>query len=144
VAITRTGTPGAGPGGTGPGIAVRELVDDDRFPLSAGERSLLATVAGAPEVPPVWVTRCRAAKEAVARALAVPPDTVPCVVTAATDRELTVEVAGRAYQVRHRELTNPDDLPPRRYVVAWTWGQEPDRHPAIGSDSQSATSGGGR
>jgi hypothetical protein len=113
-------------------------------PLTAAEQSVLAAVAGTPDIPPLWGARCEAAKEAVARALAAEPDAAPYIVTAATDRELTVEVAGRAYLVRHRELENPDDLPPRRYVVAWTQGQAPGRHPATGSDSQPATSGGGR
>ncbi|MDI5944045.1 hypothetical protein QLR68_39130, partial [Micromonospora sp. DH15] len=43
----------------------------------------------------------------------------------AADAVLTVEVAGRAYRVGYREVDNPEDLPPRRYVVAWTWGPEP-------------------
>jgi hypothetical protein len=44
----------------------------------------------------------------------------------ADEAALTVEVAGREYRVGHREVDNPEDLPARRYVVAWTWGPEPD------------------
>jgi hypothetical protein len=132
VAIARAGTPGAGD--VGVGIDVREVADStDDFPLAADERRLLSSVTGTPELSPTWVTRCRAAKEAVARSAGAGPSTI----IAATDRELTVDVAGRSYQVRHRELDNPDDLPPRRYVVAWTWGPEPN-------DSQLTTFGDGR
>jgi hypothetical protein len=44
---------------------------------------------------------------------------------AATPAALTVEVAGRVYLVAHRELSNPEGLPQRRYVVGWTWGPQP-------------------
>ncbi|MFI7437205.1 type I polyketide synthase [Micromonospora haikouensis] len=123
------GSPAATPG---VGIDVAEVTDHPDstfgFALTDGEAALLASLAGGDAAARrLWFTRFWAAKEAVGKAEGTGLDGKPRMfqVREAADAVLTVEVAGRAYRVGYREVDNPEDLPPRRYVVAWTWGPEP-------------------
>jgi phosphopantetheinyl transferase len=127
VAIAKARDPGTAPDAPGVGIDVAEITEHPAstvdFALSEEERTLLASLGGdAAE----WFTRFWVAKEAAGKAegtgLAGNPRRLS--VVAATPEALTVGVAGRAYQVGHRIVRNPDDLPPRRYVVGWTWGPD--------------------
>ncbi|WBB73880.1 beta-ketoacyl synthase N-terminal-like domain-containing protein [Micromonospora sp. WMMD1128] len=132
VAIARRRAPDAPVGGPGVGIDVAEVTDHPEstltFALTPAELTLLTSLAGGnAEVRRLWFTRFWAAKEAVAKAEGTGLDGSPrrFRVYSATDSGLTVEIGGRAYRVGHRDVANPEDLPPRRYVVAWTWGPEP-------------------
>jgi phosphopantetheinyl transferase len=106
-----------------PGIDITEVRPFEnaaiRLSLSDAERRLL------PEADrDLWFARFWSAKEAAAKAegtgfqgrprdyTIVGPDAAGC----------TVTVAGRAYPVAWREVSNPPELPSRRYCVAWTWG----------------------
>ncbi|WP_432841955.1 beta-ketoacyl synthase N-terminal-like domain-containing protein [Dactylosporangium sp. CA-092794] len=128
VAIAKPGDPGDGPG---VGIDVAEVAQRPpstvTFFFSAEEADLLdARSAGGGGDRDLWFTRFWVAKEAVAKAEGTGLGGNPrrFTVTAATPDELTVAVAGRTYRVRCREIANPEDLTPRRYVVGWTWGPE--------------------
>lgn len=133
VAIAR---PRRGQGGYGVGIDIEEIAErDDRalsFALSAEETALLDTrCAETGEPRALWFTRFWAAKEAVSKAegtgLGQPQRFA---VVAATAAELAVQVRpgeGRnglrcTYQVPYEHVSNPEHLPARRYVVAWTTG----------------------
>jgi phosphopantetheinyl transferase len=111
---------------TGPGIDVAEIkpVEDStvRFALGPGEQDLLDKL----DDRDLWFARFWAAKEAVAKAEGTGFNGRPrdFVITAHGRDGLTVTANGRTYLVAHREVGNPPDLPPRRYVVAWTWGPE--------------------
>ncbi|WP_218105670.1 type I polyketide synthase [Micromonospora inyonensis] len=133
VAIAKPRTPGEPIGGPGVGIDVAEIADlPAGCVLDPAETALLESLAGTDAARrQLWATRFRAARETVGKAEGVGPagGPHPIAVRAATDEALTVEVAGRTYRVGHREVANPDDLPPRRYVVAWTWGPEPATAP---------------
>jgi hypothetical protein len=37
-------------------------------------------------------------------------------------------VSGDRFRVRFAQLSNPDDLPDKQYVVAWTEGPDADNH----------------
>ncbi|MFI9639307.1 beta-ketoacyl synthase N-terminal-like domain-containing protein [Micromonospora sp. NPDC051925] len=133
VAIARRRAPGATTGGPGVGIDVAEVTDHPEstftFALTAAEMTLLASLAGTDVAARrLWFTRFWAAKEAVAKAEGTGLDGTPrrFRVYSATETGLTVQIGGRAYRVGHRDVTNPEDLPTRRYVVAWTWGPEPE------------------
>jgi hypothetical protein len=95
-----------------------------RAGLTAAELGLLGSVAGSDGWH--WPIRFRAAKQAVARAARLgtgaPLDQLT--VRAATQDTLTVDLNGQSYPVTHRELSNLDGMPPRRYVVAWTRGPQ--------------------
>jgi hypothetical protein len=133
VAIARPAGPPVAPGAPGIGIGMVPVPDDkpEAEPpadLSGAELAALdRAIAAEPGTErPVWLTRLRAAREAVAKAEGIgitdAPGTVT--ITAATAAAVTVVAAGRTYQVSHRETRNPDDMPPKRYVVAWTRGPE--------------------
>jgi phosphopantetheinyl transferase len=114
------------------GIDVAEITEhpDSTLRLALGdtEQALLNSLAGADSAERArWFTRFWAAKEAAAKAEGTGLDGKPrrFTVETATPHELTVRVAGRVYRVGHREVSNPEDLTPRRYVVGWTWGPEP-------------------
>ncbi|MFD0525027.1 4'-phosphopantetheinyl transferase superfamily protein [Paractinoplanes durhamensis] len=124
VAIARPYTEKAQEGGVGIDVAEVKPVEEStvRFALTPGEQDLLAELGDRDR----WFTRFWAAKEAVAKAEGTgfggrPRDFV---ITAHGPHGLTVAANGRTYQVAHREVGNPPDLPSRRYVVAWTWGPE--------------------
>ncbi|MDM4721113.1 beta-ketoacyl synthase N-terminal-like domain-containing protein [Micromonospora sp. WMMA1363] len=72
-----------------------------------------------------WLARFRTAENAVAKAEGIFADSRRFTVVAATPTTLTVQAGTRIYEVGCREVENPDDLPPRRYVVCWTWGPQP-------------------
>ncbi|WDZ86648.1 type I polyketide synthase [Micromonospora cathayae] len=134
VAIAKPRTPGEPVGGPGVGIDVAELGDlPAGCVLDPAETALLDSLAGRDAAArQLWSTRFRAAREAVGKAEGVGPagGNRPIRVRSATDEASTVEVDGRTYRVGHREVDNPADLPPRRYVVAWTWGPEPATAPS--------------
>jgi phosphopantetheinyl transferase (holo-ACP synthase) len=119
VAIARCRTDGAGIG-----IDLQEVADaPDRTARSPAERA----AAGAAADPATELTRCRAARRAVAKAERTDPGALA--VRQVNQSELVVEVPGRAtpspirrYRVCTDLLTAPADLPPGRYVVAWTAG----------------------
>ncbi|MEO3747649.1 beta-ketoacyl synthase N-terminal-like domain-containing protein [Plantactinospora sp. B5E13] len=129
VAVARPRPPGAAPDEPGLGIDVVEIAERPEstldLALSASELALLA--AFGPAERDRWFARFWAAKEAVGKAEGTGLDGRPrrFTVLAATESRLDVAVDGRLYQVRYREVRNPDDLPPREYVVAWTWGPAP-------------------
>ncbi|WP_433458172.1 beta-ketoacyl synthase N-terminal-like domain-containing protein [Micromonospora sp. CA-248212] len=128
VAIAKPRGPASPSDAPGVGIDVAEITDHPestlRFALTDGETALLDSLGGDAEDRRQWFTRFWAAKEAVGKAEGTGLDGRPrrFVVTGATDTVLTVHVDDRSYPVQHREVGNPEDLPPRRYVVAWTWG----------------------
>jgi hypothetical protein len=68
----------------------------------------------------VWLARFAAAKEAAAKAQGSGGAASPPVITAATPSVITVKGPDGRFEVRHREISNPPELAPRRYVVAWT------------------------
>ena len=132
VAITRPLGPDATLESPGVGIDIAEVTEHPEstlaFALSAAERALLAeTAAATGDGRWVWFTRFWTAKEAVAKAEGTGLDGNPqrFTVVAATPAAMTVEVGGRRYRVEHREVENPKELTPRRYVVGWTWGPQP-------------------
>ncbi|MEU5187739.1 beta-ketoacyl synthase N-terminal-like domain-containing protein [Streptomyces klenkii] len=114
------------------GIDVEEVAQRPPGTLAAAlgpaERELLVALCfrtGEPQ--PLWFTRFWAAKEAVAKAEGTglrgrPKDFA---VTEARADALVVVVGGRRYPVRCRTVTNPQGLPEREYVVAWTTGPAP-------------------
>jgi acyl transferase domain-containing protein/phosphopantetheinyl transferase len=128
VAIARAHGPGEPSRSGGVGIDVVEITERPestvRFALTDGETTLLDSLADTPESRQLWFARFWAAKEAVGKAEGTGLDGDPrrFVITAAAPEEITVAVSARHYQVAHRIVENPDDLPSRRYVVAWTWG----------------------
>jgi acyl transferase domain-containing protein len=133
VAIARPARPPVAPGAPGIGIGMVPVPDDkpEAEPpadLSGAELAVLdLAIAAEPGTErPVWVTRFRAAREAVAKAEGIGVADAPGTVTvaAAAAAAVTVVATGRTYQVSHRETRNPDDMPPKRYVVAWTRGPE--------------------
>jgi phosphopantetheinyl transferase len=128
VAIARRAEPGADRSGPGVGIDVEEirphLESTVALALTDAERRLLdERGAGAGTPVETWFVRFWAAKEAVAKAEGTGLEGRPkrFVVTEATENSMTVRVGERTYPVWHREFANPEDLPPRRYVAAWTW-----------------------
>ncbi|MBO4209857.1 type I polyketide synthase [Micromonospora echinofusca] len=135
VAIAVPRPPDGTPDRPGPGIDVAEIpapgTDPAPLALTGAESALLAGLATDDAQRAEWLTRFRAAKEAVGKAECSPLGRTAEVypVVAATADHLTVTVADRVYTVGHREVRNPDDLPPRRYVVAWTWGPDPATGP---------------
>ncbi|GGK83894.1 polyketide synthase [Mangrovihabitans endophyticus] len=101
------------------GIDVAEVTPRDdatvRFALSEAEIAAMRD-------PERDFARFWAAKEAVGKALGTGLDGNPrrfTVAVGAADR-LDVTIGDRSFVVHTRDLTNPPDLPPRRYVVAWT------------------------
>ncbi|MEV4636170.1 beta-ketoacyl synthase N-terminal-like domain-containing protein [Actinoplanes sp. NPDC049548] len=105
----------AGPAGAEVGIDVVEIVPRDestlRYALTDAERAQLTDDRS--------FARLWAAKEAAGKALGTGLDGAPrrFVVSLADG---TVSVGDRVLRVAWREIENPPDLPPRRYVVAWT------------------------
>lgn len=109
------------------GIDVQQVVEHPdstvEFSLSDAEKALLDDAArdGA-RSRAVWFTTFFAAKEAVAKAEGTGFRGNPkhFQVVAVADDELTVVVDRRRYRVRTTSIRNPDDLPERTCVVAWT------------------------
>ncbi|MFG2049565.1 beta-ketoacyl synthase N-terminal-like domain-containing protein [Micromonospora sp. NPDC048935] len=130
VAIAKPRDPASPPDAPGVGIDVAEIADHPEstvhFALSDAETALLDSLGGDAEGRRRWFTRFWAAKEAVSKAEGTGLDGRPrrFAVRNATDTVLTVQIDERNYLVEHREVGNPDDLTPRRYVVAWTWGPQ--------------------
>ncbi|MEU1341169.1 4'-phosphopantetheinyl transferase superfamily protein, partial [Streptomyces sp. NPDC005827] len=78
----------------------------------------------------LWFTRFWAAKEAVAKAEGSGFGGRPRdfrVREAAADRLVVSGRLADAYPVRCERTTNPDGLPERDYVVAWTTGPTPEK-----------------
>jgi phosphopantetheinyl transferase len=141
IALVRPG----GPNAPGAGIDVEPLVPRDQttrdFALSDAEQTLLADLVAADprprdEAETLWFARFFTAKEAVGKAegtgLAGNPRAFA--VLSATESGLIVEARrgapdpARRYQVHTAVLANPDDLPARRYTVAWTQGPDTPTH----------------
>ncbi|BFU42254.1 beta-ketoacyl synthase N-terminal-like domain-containing protein [Krasilnikovia sp. MM14-A1004] len=105
----------AGPPGGKVGIDVVEIAPRDdatlKYALTDAER---AQIHGDRDVARIW-----AAKEAVGKALGTGLDGAPRRF-AVSLADGTVTVDGRSFPVAFAEIENPADLPPRRYVVAWT------------------------
>jgi malonyl CoA-acyl carrier protein transacylase/phosphopantetheinyl transferase (holo-ACP synthase) len=133
----------------GPGIAIiaiEEIADPgERTPavaLGPAERELLAAAtASGGRSAAWWATAFRAAKEAVAKAVAKADGTGQDAAVVGAEPEgaadgdtehtrLTVEVATapghrpRRYRVRCTTTANPSGLPGREYAVAWTTGPD--------------------
>ncbi|MFD0577963.1 4'-phosphopantetheinyl transferase family protein [Dactylosporangium darangshiense] len=132
VAIAGPCVPGGPPDAPGVGIDIAEITDcaDSTLAIAltdAERRLLLESAAATGEDRRVWFARFWTAKEAAAKAegTGLAGDPKRFTVVQATPAALTVAVAGRIYLVSHREISNPEDLPPRRYVVGWTWGPQP-------------------
>ena len=111
----------------------REITDHPdstlRLALSTSELALLDAVSpDAGDERARWFTRFWASKEAAAKAEGTGLDGNPhrFTITAATPASVTVEIADRSYHVKHREVRNPEGLSMRTYIVAWTWGPEPE------------------
>jgi phosphopantetheinyl transferase (holo-ACP synthase) len=105
----------SGPAGAEVGIDVIEVVTRDestiRYALTESE---IAQLDGDVSFARIW-----AAKEAVGKALGTGLDGAPRrFVVSLTDG--TVTVGDRTFPVAWREIENPPELTPRRYVVAWT------------------------
>ncbi|MEV8507477.1 beta-ketoacyl synthase N-terminal-like domain-containing protein [Actinoplanes sp. NPDC051475] len=118
VSIAHTAEAGvaiAGPAGAEVGIDVVEIAPRDettfRYALTDSERAQLTDDRS--------FARLWAAKEAAGKALGTGLDGAPrrFVVSLADG---TVTVGDRVLRVAWEEIENPPDLPPRRYVVAWT------------------------
>ncbi|MFC6015937.1 beta-ketoacyl synthase N-terminal-like domain-containing protein [Plantactinospora solaniradicis] len=130
VAIARPRASDTPPGAPGVGIDVAEIADHPdstvTFALSEPERRLLDSVTTGDDHS-LWFARFWVAKEAVAKAegTGLAGDPRRFTVVAASPATLTVEIGDRVYRVAHREVSNPEDLPVRQYVVGWTWGPEP-------------------
>jgi acyl transferase domain-containing protein/phosphopantetheinyl transferase (holo-ACP synthase) len=115
------------------GIDVEQVAARDDatlgFALSEDELTRLRLLA-ADGGEDLWFARFWTAKEAVAKALGTGLAGNPrrFAVVEATASEAVVEVGGGRFRVRLERLDNPDDLPARQYVVAWTEGPEADNH----------------
>jgi phosphopantetheinyl transferase len=102
------------------GIDVVEIAPRDettvRYALSDAEIALLGSDRDHD------FARFWAAKEAVGKALGTGLDGNPRRFVV-IDPDLTVAVGDRTFTVQSCEVENPPELPPRRYVVAWTSDQ---------------------
>jgi Polyketide synthase dehydratase len=131
VAMARPAGPGSAPGGAGLGIAVAEIADQPDDAPPSGEQGVLDAACRAEPAcgRELWLTRFRAAREAAAKAQGTGPDgaTGGPTVTGVAPGAITVAVSGRTRQVSYREIANPEGLPARRYVVAWTPAPENTR-----------------
>jgi phosphopantetheinyl transferase (holo-ACP synthase) len=107
----------SGPAGAEVGIDVVEVTPRDestiRYALTESEIAQLGADRD------VQFARLWAAKEAVGKALGTGLDGAPRrFVVSLSDG--TVTAGDRTFPVSWREIENPPELPPRRYVVAWT------------------------
>jgi acyl transferase domain-containing protein/phosphopantetheinyl transferase len=111
------------------GIDVEQIAARDQatlgFALSEDELTMLRQLA-ADGGQDLWFARFWTAKEAVAKALGtgLAGDPRRFAVLKATASDAVVKVGGDRFRVRLEQLANPDDLPDRQYVVAWTEGAD--------------------
>jgi len=107
----------SGPAGAEVGIDVVEIAPRDestiRYALTESETAQLEAD------PDRQFARIWAAKEAVGKALGTGLGGAPRRFEVALDQG-TVTVGDRTFPVAWRAIENPPELPPRRYVVAWT------------------------
>ena len=124
VAMARAaGSPEAPAAGLGIGVAqIPDRPDVTPAEPSGRELAVLEAAVGAGDDRGLWLARFQAARQAAAQAEGAAPGAMT--VTEATPAVLTVAGSGRTRQVSHRELSTPDGVPARRYVVAWTPGPE--------------------
>jgi hypothetical protein len=119
VAVAIASPPGAanitGPPGVGIDVAPIEASPETTM-LSPLESLLLESLPGSAAE---RLARVTTAKMAALRAHARDKTTAATLV-AATAQELTIAVGDGNYRVAHRFIDNPDNLPPRKYVVSWT------------------------
>jgi phosphopantetheinyl transferase (holo-ACP synthase) len=114
--------PASGSVDAAPGIDVVEIAARDdttiRYALTDQELVLLDRLGGDRDL---WFARFWVAKEAVGKSRGTGLDGAPRHFVV-QDADLTVAVGGQLYRVAAAEIQNPPELPPRRYVVGWTWG----------------------
>ena len=107
----------SGPAGAEVGIDVVEIAPREesttRYALTESEIAQLGADRDR-QFARIW-----AAKEAVGKALGTGLDGSPRRFQVSLDQG-TVTVGDRTFPVAWREIENPPELPPRRYVVAWT------------------------
>ncbi|WP_461037098.1 4'-phosphopantetheinyl transferase superfamily protein [Streptomyces mayteni] len=129
VSIAHRAEAGVAIAGRGPcGIDIEEITGRQAATVETAcgpaERALLARMPGEADA---WFTRFWAAKEAVAKARGTGLRGRPADhrVLAAEPGLLLLAVGGDTYEVRTADVANPPGLPPRRYAVAWTAGDNP-------------------
>jgi phosphopantetheine--protein transferase-like protein len=107
----------SGPAGAEVGIDIVEITPRDdstiRYAFTESEIAQLGADRDR-QFARIW-----AAKEAVGKALGTGLDGAPRRFDVSLE-DGTVTVEDRSYPVAWREVENPPELPPRRYVVAWT------------------------
>ena len=107
----------SGPAGAAVGIDIIEITPRDdstiRYGCTGSEIAQLAADRDR-RFARIW-----AAKEAAGKALGTGLDGAPRRFDVSLE-DGTVTVDGRVFPVAWREIENPPELPPRRYVVAWT------------------------
>ncbi|WP_306204814.1 beta-ketoacyl synthase N-terminal-like domain-containing protein [Actinoplanes sp. RD1] len=118
LSLAHTGEAGvaiAGPAGAAVGIDIIEIAPRDesthRYALTGAEQAQLTDDRS--------FARMWAAKEAVGKALGTGLDGAPRRFEVSL-ADGTVTVGERVFPVRWQEIENPPELPPRRYIVAWT------------------------
>jgi phosphopantetheinyl transferase len=125
VAIARRRADGGQPDGPGAGVDIAEMTepDDGRVALamSEAEQAILHALGASDRT--YWFAVIQAAKAAAAKAHGTGSGNLARfeVLEVTRDRAL-VDGEGQRYDVQHCTIKNPDDLPKREYVVAWTSG----------------------
>jgi phosphopantetheinyl transferase len=118
VSIAHTAEAGvaiAGPAGAEVGIDIVEITSREdstiSYALTDSER---AQLTGDRDFARIW-----AAKEAAGKALGTGLDGAPRRFVVSL-KDATVTVGDRVLRISWQEIENPPELPPRRYIVAWT------------------------
>lgn len=122
----------------------------DGYRVSAARAGKMAVALAAPGGPGVGISivkvneadgaeaaRFAAAREAVSRAAGAAG-----LIVEATPDEVAVEVGGQRYLAGLRQVTDPGETPPGRYVVAWTWGAGRDPENRESQESERGASHG--
>jgi hypothetical protein len=109
--------------------AWRSAMSDDELAV------LRSVIPDSSEPGTVWPRRFLAAKKAAAKASGPRRDEAACAIVAAAPGCISVRAAGHMYLVGYRELDDPGEPWPGRYVAAWTWG------PGMNPDGRESESG---